>query len=313
MQADCKRAILGVFLLFFAVAACSGDSRAGDERPLAGEGREGPQVVASIYPMFYLTQRIGGQRVRPTQLVPAGAAPHDWEPTSLDMQRMNEADLILYSGAGFEPWLDRVFRSLPEVPRLEAAEWVDLLGTEAYEGGSRGTLDPHAWLDPIRMKQIAGGIRDALSGLDPEGEPVYAANTEAIRAELEQLHQEYAAGLANCRLRQFIVNHAAFAYLAQRYGLEQIAIAGLSPDVEPSSARIQEIVEYARRYGIKYIFSETLVSPRVSQTVAREVGAMTLMLNPLESLTRDEVRQGEDYFSVMRKNLDTLTMALECR
>ena len=305
-------ALVGALLAFIVVAACSGGSEAGGEGPSKGEAGEGPQVVASIYPLFYLTQRIGGQRVHVTQLVPAGAAPHDWEPTSRDMQRMNKADLILYNGVGFEPWLDRVFRSLPEAPRREATAGIDLLqwGEEEREDGA---FDPHVWLDPLRMQKVAGSVRDALSEINGESASVYSANMEALRAELEQLDQEYTMGLADCRLRQFIVNHAAFAYLATRYGLEQIAIAGLSPDVEPSSARIRDIVEEAREHDIKHILFETLVSPRVSRTVAREVGARTLVLNPLEGLTRDEVQRGEDYFSVMRQNLDTLKKALECR
>ena len=180
---------------------------------------------------------------------------------------------------------------------------VDLLdGLELVEGEG-GATDPHVWLDPMRYAAMARQVAEEL------GDPGAA---DELVAELEALDAEMRAGLETCERRTIVTSHAAFAYLADAYGLEQVALTGISPEVEPSAKSIEALVDEVREQGATTVFFETLVSPALAETVAREVGAATAVLNPLEGLTEDEVEAGADYFSVMRENLDTLRTALGC-
>jgi len=187
----------------------------------------------------------------------------------------------------------------------------------AEEGGNQGnspaaSVDPHIWLDPINAQTVVSNIADTLIKADPGNEATYRANSDKVRADLGTLDDQYKEGLKSCKRKEIITSHAAFAYLAKRYGLVQVPLTGLSPEAEPSPARLQEIVQFAKDHNVKYIFFETLVEPKVSEVVAKEVGAQTLVLNPIEGLTDAQVKAGADYMSIMRDNLANLKTALEC-
>ncbi len=307
--------ILGGALLALGAAACATD--AGGPIP-SGQ----ISVITTVYPLEYLARRIGGERVSVTNLTPPGSEPHTWEPSPADLASIQRAQVFIYNGAGFEPWAERVASELPEEGPVvvEASQGLGLHAlpdaalhqddtVEHLEGG----LDPHVWLDPLRYAQQGEKVKQALAQADPAGEATYAANLASLKEELELLDREMAQGLASCQRDTIVVSHAAFGYLTNRYGIHQLAISGLSPDVEPSPARLREIVEQVRAVGATHIFFETLVSPRVAETIAREVGAQTLVLNPLEGLTPEELQAGQDYFSIMRQNLANLRTALACR
>jgi zinc transport system substrate-binding protein len=259
-----------------------------------------PTVVAGFYPLAWAAERVGGDGVRVVNLTPAGVEPHDIELTPRDVEQIDRADLVLYLGRGFQPALEDAASG--------QAGAVDLLeGQELLVGGDEdenGGVDPHLWLDPGRFAAVVLRIGEAL------GRPDSAAD---LAAELDELDAELEAGLADCERREIVTSHAAFAYLADAYGLTQIALTGVSPEAEPSPRALEDLIGQVRDEGATTVFFESLVSPELAETVARETGARTDELDPLEGLTQDELDAGEDYFSVMRTNLSALREALACR
>jgi zinc transport system substrate-binding protein len=183
----------------------------------------------------------------------------------------------------------------------------------ASSGEGRVATDSHVWLDPLLAQRQVDNILAGLVQADPRGKTTYEANAAVFKARLAGLHDRIATTLAPCRKKVFVVSHAAFGYFAARYGLTQIAIGGLAPEAEPSAARIRAILQTIRQHDVRVIYHETLVSPQLANALAREVGARTLVLNPLEGLTDAERRQGKDYFSIMDENLRNLVQGLDCR
>ncbi len=262
-------------------------------------GVEKESVVAAFYPIAFAVEQIAGSRVDVRNLTPAGAEPHDLELTPGDVRAVDGAALVFYLGDGFMPGLETAVKQ-------RRGRSVDLLAQLRRQEGNGGgpPHDPHAWLDPVRYAALVRLIGSAL-GADP------AAGRLATR--LETLNTEFRRGLAHCRRRQIVTSHAAFGYLAARYGLDQIPLEGLSPEAEPSARDLAHLVALVKASGATTVFFETLVSPKLAQTVAREAGVTTAVLNPLEGLTHDEIAAGADYFSVMRSNLAALREALGCR
>jgi zinc transport system substrate-binding protein len=275
-------------------------------------------VVASFYPLREFARQVGGERAEVTSMVPPGVEPHDWEPAPQDVARLERARVFIYNGAGFEPWADKLLANLghsrPAV--VVATEGIELLRADLPGHGSpaAGTVepDPHVWLDPILARQQVESIRAALAKADPDGADRYAARAEAFSERLRALAERYEDGLSRCQRREIVVAHASFTYPARRYRLIQVPVMGLSPDSEPSPARLARIVRFARQHQVKVIFFETLVNPRLAETLAREVGARTLALNPIEGLTRDDEAVGRGYVELMEENLKNLRTALEC-
>jgi len=274
-------------------------------------------VITTLYPLEYLARSIGSGRVEVVNLVPPGVEPHDWEPSPQDIAIIRGASILIYNGSGFEPWAERVVASLSASGPLvvNATDGLALLSrrTDDYGDDRETASDPHVWLDPRRYGEQAKLIVAALNTVDPPGKEIYQANLARFMERLERLEEEMQDGLAFCQRKAVVVSHAAFGYLTERYGLEQVAISGLSPEAEPSPARMREVIQKVRSLGTTHIFFESLASPAVARTVAREVGAQTLVLNPLEGLTSEELQRGEDYFTVMRKNLANLRTALACQ
>ncbi|MCX9010707.1 MAG: metal ABC transporter substrate-binding protein [Candidatus Methanoperedens sp.] len=263
-------------------------------------------VVTSIYPLYEFSKRVGGEKANISVLVPAGAEPHDWEPGPQDVIKIESAHIFVYNGAGLEPYVGKI------ITKTESQKLIVVDSSEGIELIKEGnTSDPHIWLDPVLAKHQVDAIEKAFIKADPDNSSYYTANAQALKHDLDALDANISKELAPAKKKVFITAHAAFGYFAKRYGLTQIAIAGLSPDIEPSPAKIAEIVRVAKEYKVRYIFFETLVSPRLSETIAKEAGAQTLVLNPIEGLTEDQIKQGENYFTVMRENLENLKIALE--
>lgn len=273
-----------ILVLVLVAAVAAGCGGGGD----AGGG--GDEVVAAFYPLAFLAERIAPDAaVR--NLTPPGAEPHDLELSPRDVANLREARHVLYLGGGFMPSLEDAVAG-----RSNA---VDLL-----DGVPRLDDDPHVWLDPGRYATLARRAAAAL------GHPAAA---DPLVARLERLDGEFREGLARCERREIVTSHAAFGYLAAAYGLEQVALTGLSPEAEPSPRRLEELVERIRRERATTVFFETLVSPGLAETVAREAGAQTAVLDPLEGLSDADAARGDDYFTVMRRNLAALRAALGCR
>ena len=286
-------------------------------------------VMASFYPMYDFATKVGGDKVEVTNMVPAGTEPHDWEPAATDVKNLEEADVFIYNGAGMEHWTEDVLGALDnkELKVVEASRGLTLLeGKEEDEEetedsssdsdasdestDSEITYDPHVWLDPLNAKAEMENIKNAFVEADPDNKDYYEQNYETYAEKFDQLDKEYKDGLADTKSKDLITSHEAFGYLCQAYGLNQVGIEGLSPDSEPDASRMNEIIKFAKENNVKTIFFEELVSPKVSETIADEIGAKTAVLNPLEGLTDDEISAGEDYFSVMESNLKTIEDAL---
>jgi zinc transport system substrate-binding protein len=251
-------------------------------------------VAASFYPLAFAAQQVGGAGVEVENLTPTGAEPHDLEVSPKDVTRLRDADLVLLLGRDFQPQLEEAAGGGERVIRV--------LDTPAL--GVHANGDPHVWLDPLRFAVVVRRIGEAL------GMPRRAAT---LIARLGRLDQTYRDGLSDCSRHEIVTSHEAFAYLAERYSLRQIAITGLSPEAEPTPRELERVVGLVGRTGATTIFFETLVSPRIAETVARETGARTAVLNPIEGLTPAQADAGDDYFSLMRANLAALRSALGCR
>jgi zinc transport system substrate-binding protein len=267
-------------------------------------------VVANFYPIAQAAHEIGGDRVQVTNLTAPGVEPHDLELTPDQLVAISSADVVLYVGGGFQP---AVQDAVGDASGLVVDVTADLRSLPVPPGQEQSlTADPHVWLDPMLYARVVDNEEQALAQAAPQDAAAFATNAASYRAKLTALDAEYRTGLAHCARDVIVTSHAAFGYLAQQYGLRQEAISGLSPDAEPSPQRLADLKALVERDGVTTIFTEDLVSPKVAQTLADETGATTAVLNPLESLTPDQLSAGDDYLSVMRSNLATLRTALDC-
>lgn len=270
-------------------------------------------VFASFYPLAHIVSEVGGQHVSVKNMLSPGGEPHDFEPSPQQFAELGKSDLFVFNGGHFEPWISTWEKGMPTKPG-RVINMIDELNKQYFPLIDReGAVDPHIWLDPTIFKQEIEIIRDVLIEIDPKNTPAYQANANQLINSVNELDQRFREGLRTCAKQDVIVSHDAFGYLAQQYGFSIIPIAGISPDEEPSPRDIARIADIAREKGLEYIFFETTVNPRLSETIAREIGATTLVLNPLESLTADEVQSGESYHVIMEKNLNNLRKALVCQ
>ncbi len=294
--------LLRPLLLLVALATATGCSRAAGGGPAGEPGRQ--RVVAAFYPLAFAAQRVAGEGVEIVSLTPAGVEPHDLDLAPADVATVRDADLVVYL-SGLQPLVDNLVtgRGKPSLDVLRIEGLALLAAQPASHHHGAPAVDPHVWLDPRRFAAVAAAIAREL------GEPGRAAR---FTAELEALDRELEQGLAHCRRREIVTAHAAFGYLADRYGLTQISIAGWEPEGEIAPRDLEAIVARARAAGATTVFTEPLVSPDVAETLAREIGATTAVLDPLEALGVEQARRGEDYFSILRQNLARLRQGLEC-
>ena len=295
-----------------ALSACS--SGGSDGSGGSGDGG-GVQVLASFYPLQYVTEQVGGDLVSVGSLTPPGAEPHDIELSPAQVDEVGRADLVVYLSE-FQAAVDDAVAANPPAHVVDAAQDTELHAAEHAEDGDEhgeddhdhGSLDPHFWLDPSRLPAVADDVAAQLGEIDPDHAAEYEANARSFAQAMTDLDDEYAAGLATCESRTIVTTHEAFSYLADRYDLEQVGISGIDPEGEPSPARLAEVGDVVRDEGVTTIFFETLASPKVAQTLADELGVGTAVLDPLEGLTDDT----QDYVSVAKTNLETLRTALSC-
>lgn len=296
-----RRALVAAPLIAAALAlVASGCSSAAMGKTSTGQ----LTVVAAFYPLAFAAEQIGGDHVSVTSLTRPGAEPHDIELTTHDVATVSKAGLVIYE-RGLQGAVDKAAESQAGERGLNVAPAADL----NLKLGS-GAVDPHFWLDPQRYSGVANEIATRLSSADPAHRADYQKNAKAFEDKLAALSKEYATGLAKCRRKDIVTSHAAFGYLAQRFGMKQIAINGLSPDQEPSADQIAAVSTYARANGVTTVYAETLASPAIAATVARESGARVATLDPIEGLSKQS--RGKDYFEVMRSNLATLQAGQGC-
>jgi zinc transport system substrate-binding protein len=303
--------------LLVTTAACGGESTGAAEAggPAAGSSGEGkPQLVASFYPLQWLTERVGGPDVTVTGLTQPGVEPHDLELTPRQVSSIEQADLTVYL-KGVQPAVDEAVEQHAADKGFDAATAASTLPAEEEEHeegeeehGHEVDYDPHLWLDPARFAEVAKSLGDRLATADAAHAQGYKDRAAATAAELTALDEEMKTGLADCARRTVVTSHTAFGYLADRYDLKQVGISGIDPESEPSPARLAEVAKVAKQEKVTTIFTETLVSPKVAEVLAAEVGAKTAVLDPVEGRP-----EGGDYLSAMRANLAELRTALGCK
>lgn len=314
---------LRALLATAAVAVVALSAACGDADKPAAADAEKINVVAAFYPLQYISEQVGGDAVTVANLAPPGAEPHDLELTPGQVAQIADADVAVYL-KGFQPAVDEAIAQNAKDKAFDAAGVEPLRqATEpdehghAGEGASgaeeheeeTGSKDPHVWLDPTRLATIADKLAERLSAADPARSQQYLARAADLRTRLLALDGEYSRQLGTCQRREIVVSHAAFGYLAERYKLAQVAIAGLSPENEPTPQKLAEVAHEAKEHGATTVFFETLVSPKLAQTIADQVGAKAEVLDPIEGL---QPGSSDDYVSVMRANLARLTAALGC-
>lgn len=267
-----------------------------------------PDVMATFYPLQFFTQRVAGGDYAVGMVVKPGSEPHDYEPTPQDVSNINRAKALVVQGSSFEAWMDRV--APPKV--VTATKGITFL--ENPDEGERANLpqDPHTWLDPVLAQRMARNIQDGLSEAFPDHAASFKANADGLVADLQALDSEFRSGLAHCAVPFAITNHAAFQYMGARYNFTQVPISGLDPNQEPSPATLKHVEDEAKAHHVKVIFFEDLVDPKVVDAIARDVGAQTRVLSPVEAIAPGTATDGKDYLGVMRMDLANLKEGLQC-
>lgn len=290
-----KKLLFLVIVLYAFMTGCGSEKT--DEGKL--------QVTASFYPMAEFVRQVGGDKVQVNTMVPDGAEAHDWEPSARDLVKLGKSRIFVYNGI-VEPWAEQSLQALSER---------DIIPVEAGRGlyMRKGKKDPHVWVSPKKAAVEVQRITDALCSADAGNAAYYRKNSAAYLHKLEALDKQLENITAKAGKKVFVTAHAAFGHLADDYGLTQMAIRGLSPEAEPTAAELQQIISVMRRENVDYIFFETLTDPKIAEVLAKEAGAKTAVLDPLEGLGEEGRRQGLDYIKIMQKNIENLKTALDVR
>lgn len=344
MRQGIRSSALLTAVLFVGVGCGSGGSDeatgpAGPSTPAATAAAvERMLVAAAFYPIAEAVQRVGGARVQAMNLTPPGGHPHDLELTPPQVAQVEGARAVFYLGRGFQPAVAKLVAGLPQASAVDILERAEILPVEDYlkgteddheaeagdehtnehadehghSAGLEGGGDPHVWVDPVGQRGIAQQVRDTLVAIDPDGAGEYDRNLAAYAAELDVLDAGFRAGLATCRSRVIVTSHRAFSYLAKRYDLRQIPIAGLSPQDEPDPRTLRAVADAAERENVTTVFFEEQVPRNLAETIAREIGASTAALDPVETVTGKDLSAGRDYLAIMRDNLGSLRSGLGC-
>ena len=309
------RLLLGLAAASLALAACS--SPTADSPSASPDGR--PTIVAAFYPLEYAARTIGGNSVNVVGLTPPGGEPHDVELSAAQVAEIANADLVLYV-KGYQPAVDEAVAQQAADHSLDVSAALPLLTAEhagehagepadEHAGESATGTDPHIWLDPMNMAAIGTAVTERLSAANAAAAGQYQTNNASLASDMSRLDKAFADGLASCRSRIMVVSHEAFAYLGAAYGLTQVGISGLSPDAEPSPARMRDVADLVTREGITTIYYETLVDPKVAQTLADEAGVASAVLDPIEGLIAGS---SDSYPTIMEENLATLRAGQGC-
>ncbi|PNE52021.1 zinc ABC transporter substrate-binding protein [Enterococcus avium] len=308
--------LLGTVVLSVLLTACGGQEKK------EASSNEKIQVMTTFYPMYEFTKQVVGDKGDVELLIPAGTEPHDFEPSAKDLAKISDSDVFVYNSPELETWTDNLTDTIDtkQTEIIQASKDIKLMeGTEHdheeahdhdtqehEEHGHSHELDPHVWLDPALAIKEVETIRDQLSKKYPDDKAAFEKNAASYIDELKKLDEEFQTAFKDAKNKTFVTQHAAFGYLANQYGLTQEAIAGISPDQEPSPSRLSELKHYVDDNQVKVIYFEENASSKVAETLSKETGVKLEVLNPLESLTDKQIKDGEDYLSVMRENLAAL-------
>ncbi len=307
MRKESLLIILAVVLIL-AVSACSGGiNKAVNEGKAEGDRLK---IYATFYPMYYIADEIAKDKGEVIQMIPPGVEPHDWEPTLKTMAELKDSDLFIYNGAGMERWAEKIIKNLEEdkVKVVEASKGIEL---SKGEGGHDEDYDPHVWVSPVNLIAEAKNVLDALIEIDDANKEYYDANYKELVGKLNKLHKDILESSEDFKIKTIVTSHEAFGYFAKEYGITQIPIRGISPEQEPSPAKLVEIVKLCKENNIKYVFVEKFVNPKFSKVIAGEIDGDVLTLNAAHGLSEEEMAEGQDYITLMYDNLNNLEKALK--
>lgn len=339
--------VLGVLLAFATILAGCNTKQETSSFPKNSveeatvNGKAQLKIYTTLYPLEYFTKRIGGDDVEVESIIPAGADAHTYEPTTKQMINIAEADAFIYNGLGMESYAQKISEALngEKTVIVEAAHGVDTIShshdeheTDTHDGDEHGAeehtdehteelsdehghnhgdLDPHVWLDPYRSITLAENIKNSLVELKPDAKEKFENNYNALVSDLKNLDAEFHQLVETKNNPKIIVSHAGYGYWEENYGIQQIAISGLSPTNEPSQQDLQDIINIANKEHVKYVIYEQNITPKVADIIRKEINAEPLQLHNLAVLTEKDIQNGEDYFSLMGKNIETLQIALQ--
>jgi len=269
------------------------------------------KVVATFYPLYNFAENVGGERVVVTSLIPQGIEPHEFEPSPATIRQLNEADIFIYNGAGMEPWVPQLLKGTDSTKLLsvDTSKRVELISSQ--DPDKPGT-DPHIWLDPLNAERQVAAIRDAFIQADPADKEYYDKNTAAYISKLSVLDTKFRSLMSTCKKKDILIAHATLAYFCKEYGCTQIAITGINPEAEPSPADLVAIIRQAKERNVTAVFFESFINPKSAQLIAEEINGSVVAFNSVHGLTPEEQQRGENYLSLMERNVENIKKGLEC-
>lgn len=264
------------------------------------------KIIATLFPQYDMAKEIGKEGVKVSLLLPPGVEAHSFEPKPRDIAQLNSSDIFIYTGRAMEPWVEGLLKGLSNK---------SLIIVDASKGVKMVNGDPHIWLDMDNAAVMADNIREALSKADPGHSGYYSNNAEAYRSKLKEMDNRFRAAFAKCRHRSFIfAGHPAFGYFDRRYNITTLSpYKGYSPDSEPSPKAVMELVDKLKETGIKYVFYEELLPPKLARTIAAEAGALILPLNAAHNVSREDLDKGITFISILEEDLENLKKGMECQ
>ncbi|UDM79469.1 metal ABC transporter substrate-binding protein [Vagococcus fluvialis] len=317
--------IASLLLLLVGISACGKQEAEKEDGKL--------EIVTSFYPMYDFTKNVAKDKANVSMLIDGGVESHDYEPSAKDMAKIQNADVFVYNSNEMETWVETVLENIDtsKVKVIEASKGIELLkGSESHDGenhdehvdeeehegheldhGHSHAFDPHVWLDPLLVKKEVRTISDALIEIDSKNKDYYEKNTTEYLSKLDKLNDDYVAAFEEAKSRKFVTQHTAFSYLANQYGLEQVAISGLSPDQEPTPKELKGIQDLVKKENINVIYTESSASEKIAKTIADATGAELAVLNPMESVSKKDRENGADYLSIMAENLEALKLSIK--
>jgi zinc transport system substrate-binding protein len=315
-----KKLFSGVLLLICVALVC-----ACQKKEALAPAQKKLSVVTTLFPLYDFARAIGGDRADVSLLLPPGIEPHTFEPKPADVMTVNKADIFVFTNEYMEPWAKSFISGLPtnNITVVDTSRGVTLLkaGPEEEHEGEHGDdhhhhggKDPHIWLDFANAQIMVDNIATAMVAKDPANRDYYTARAETYKAGLKKLDDEFRTGLSTCGKRVLLHGgHYAFGYLARRYGLQYRSASAVNADAEPTPTKLADLVKLMRANGLKYVYSEELLSTRSAETIAKECGATVLMLHGAHNISRDDLAQGVTFISLMKKNLEQLRIGMQCR
>ncbi|MDT2612849.1 metal ABC transporter substrate-binding protein [Enterococcus dongliensis] len=304
--------LFGTVVLSILLTACGGQEKE------EASSNDAIQVMTTFYPMYEFTKQVIGDTGTVELLIPAGTEPHDFEPSAKDLAKISDSDVFVYNSPELETWTENLTDTIDtkKTMIIQASKEIQLMDGEDHEHedahehdeehAHNHELDPHVWLDPVLAITEVETIRDQLIKKYPDYQAQFEKNAASYISELKTLDDDYQTAFKDAKNKAFVTQHAAFGYLAKQYGLTQEAIAGISPDQEPSPSRLSELKHYVDDHQVEVIYFEENASSKVAETLSKETGVELAVLNPLESLTKKQIEDGENYLTVMRENLTAL-------